>query len=686
MASEQPFHTLFESFGRLPSSHADPVNRRAYEWMVEELVVPLEHEGRCILLRAPRAGHGKTHLLSRIQHHLAGSHEFVPVHTAAGARIDAASVMDDVLRRLSRPLPAAGGLCVLDLVTRRLFATALQPLVNSGEVPCQDREGALAALRNRPVETFDFHHPNAVTAHWARENFEVLGPRLTIELAQRTGLPGREVGFWVEALFRFAATPLDHPGRVGGLAGSVFGVTAGDGQSMERLSALLAMMTQLMRVVLVADDLEVFSADEGAALRLAAFLGTLRQSVERLDVILSLNQDIWNSAFVPRLSGGLADRLSEVVVELEPLTRDEMVALLESRLPGFGERVMEHIDVEEVGTHARGLMRAAATAWQLAARGELPTPKAVAPAPVVPPTVAAAFAAAVAEPVVAAPVISEPPPIVPPPLVPAAVVVAAEPEPVAWPSPVVEPPVVAVAPESPVAVVQAVDEPVAEKVEPTVEISPEPPVIREEAAFLSAAPPEFRVEPPVLSVGPPAFTAEPPAFTAEPPPIRPELVSLGADAPVLGSSPFSAAPQVVERAWTPPAEEPPMFFPAVEAPVEPVAPPIVPVVEPETGPFRFSEPAAPVEAPAFQSPFQASPEPPAQVFQAAPPAAEVWQAATAPRSPYGAPIGEVLVPESAPAAVVTPPPVTVSEPAAPDTDRVDDLLRQFRERYGRGGL
>ena len=90
---------------------------------------------------------------------------------------------------------------------------------------------------------------------------------------------------------------------------------------MERLEALLGLLTLLMRVVLVADDLEGFSTDETAALRLAAFLGSLRQSVERLDVILSLNQDIWQSAFVPRLSGGLADRLSEVVVELEPAHR-----------------------------------------------------------------------------------------------------------------------------------------------------------------------------------------------------------------------------------------------------------------------------------------------------------------------------------------------------------------------------
>ena len=185
MTNEHPFQVLFETLGRIPTASAEVVNRRAFKVLSEILTVPVERAGRCILLRAPRAGHGKTHLLSRIQHKLGSSHEFVPLQSAFGCRIDAVSVTDDTLRRLVRPLPASGGLTVLDLLTRRLFSAALQPLVMSGEVPCQDREGAITGLRMRPIETFDFHHPNAVTARWASENFEVLGQRLSIELAQR---------------------------------------------------------------------------------------------------------------------------------------------------------------------------------------------------------------------------------------------------------------------------------------------------------------------------------------------------------------------------------------------------------------------------------------------------------------------------------------------------------------------
>lgn len=360
MANDHPFQLLFETLGRLPAAHAESVNRQAYGILSDILAVPLEKNGRCILLRAPRAGHGKTHLLSRVQHQLGATCEFIPLRAAFGCRIDTATVIDDTLRRLCRQLPASGGLTALDLVTRRLFASALQPLVAAGEVPSHDRDGALAALRARPVETFDFHHPHAVTAQWASENFEVLGQRLSLELAQRADLPVGDVSFWVDTLFHFASAPLEHASRVRKLTENAH---AGAGEDMGRLEALLGLLTLLMRVVLVADDLEGFSTDEAAALRLAAFLGSLRQSVARLDVILSVNQDIWQSAFLPRLSGGLADRLSEVVVELEPLTEAEMTALLDSRAPGLGGKILKRIDVSSAGTHARGLIRAAGLAW-----------------------------------------------------------------------------------------------------------------------------------------------------------------------------------------------------------------------------------------------------------------------------------------------------------------------------------
>jgi hypothetical protein len=244
-------------------------------------------------------------------------------------------------------------------------------------------------LQSRPLEIFDFHHPNAVTAHWAREIFALLSQRFSVDLAQRCNLPIREVAFWIDVLFQFVAAPVENTLRLRVLTDAIHSGNPGDGRMMERLEALLSLLALLGRVVLVADNLEGFSSNESAALQLAAFLGTLRQSVERLDIILSLNQDIWENAFMPRLSGGLSDRLSEVVVELNPLTEEEMLALLESRVPGLGSQVLARVDRSAAGTHARGLIRAAGVAWlRASARDSSHTGSAVAPiataAPVIP--------------------------------------------------------------------------------------------------------------------------------------------------------------------------------------------------------------------------------------------------------------------------------------------------------------
>ena len=808
MSGEQPFLHLFESLGRLPQSHSDAINREAYQALLEVLSVPLDHPGRCILLRAPRAGHGKTHLLSRIQHHLAPGHEFIPLHPASGCRIDAPSVIDDALRRLGRPLPAAGGLCGLDLIVRRLYSLALQPLVSSGEVPCIDRDGALASLRNRPLETFDFHHPSAVTAHWIRDNFEVLGPRLALELSNLTGIAPRAVGFWVDALFHFAVTPIDVPGRVDALALTVFSSGSGDGVAMERLSALLALLSLLMRVVLVADDLEGFSADETAALRLAAFIGSLRHTAERLDVVLSLNRDIWESAFIPRLSGGLADRLSEVVVELEPLTDDQIVALLESRAPGLGMRVLDYMRSESLETHARGVLRSAAAAWTRASRhpvGAPPPAPRIDPPPALvetaaPAPVAAAVAAALAafseetpatpvatpevaptEPHTPAPADPAPPPAEPtPPQSPFQAVT----EPILEPAPPVEPTPLAI-PEKPVTPV------VSTPYQPTMAFTPPPawqaPVIHEAAPPPAAPAPPPAAEPSIPAAPQPDFLQAPPAWDPPviqaTPPVAPDPVSPPAITPVAPpqvtpspvfqapsawqshvvaepqivapeppsapvfeppAAPQTPAPSAVPE--PPPAWQPPAFHElSAAAPVfEAVAPSPAPVEAPQpvysTSPVwqpaattpAPEAPAAPeipapqpfsavfeTSAPAFEPPAP-QPEPitpePAPVFQASPPAwqAPAFQPATpAPQPPmwqspapqetppplYATPVGtptpatwhEATAPSAPfsqptaqPAAEPAPAPAPAAETQPPiDQDRVEDLLRQFRERYSR---
>jgi hypothetical protein len=356
MNSSTTYSPLFQVFGRDTPNTVESINHTAFVHLLAILQRPLQDDGVCTLLRAPRAGYGKSHLLCRLQQSLRGTHEFVLLQAAEGNRFDAVASLENVLMQMTRALPGGAGLSALDLLARKLLAMGLEPLVRSGEVPSQDRECALLSLTKRPAETLDFHHPSAVTAHWVRDHFEILGPRLMVELSQCLHSPMRDITFWVDVLFRYAVTPLEHPGRIVQLLSAV-----GDSSptaAHDRLSILLHLLSQWQRIVLVVDELEGLSVNPEAALRLATFLATMRHGAERVDVILSVNDDIWESAFVPRLSAGLLDRLTEAFVRLSPLTEQEALSLFQGRHPSATMESIEQLQLRG-DLYARAVLRAA---------------------------------------------------------------------------------------------------------------------------------------------------------------------------------------------------------------------------------------------------------------------------------------------------------------------------------------
>ncbi|MBB5352423.1 hypothetical protein HNR46_002668 [Haloferula luteola] len=354
MSSPSHPQPYFEHFGHPGAVHAPGVNDQAERKLGRILSQPVESLGKGILLRAPRAGYGKTHVLERVRQQIGEGHEFIPLRPVDGARPNPGAAIEDALRRLTRQLPASGGLTLLDIYSRHLFALGLRPLVISGEVPCQDREAAAQALVKRPVETFNFHHPQAVTAHWTRENFEVLGPRISLEISQETGCSLNQVAFWVAALFRFATASPEQAGR-GGL---LFQTATADAEP-ERFGILLALLARLRRIVLVVDDLEGVHGDVSGARAMAGFLSTIRQEAPRVDIVVSVNDDVWESAFVPALSGGLLDRLSEVVIRLDGLDDAGVIALLQARGYAQPEELARHIAGEGMERHARAVLRRA---------------------------------------------------------------------------------------------------------------------------------------------------------------------------------------------------------------------------------------------------------------------------------------------------------------------------------------
>ena len=354
-----PFDNAFEMLGQAPQVTTESINANELGQLVEALTTRAGEFGRIVLLKSPRAGFGKTHLLMRLHQRLSQTHEFIPLEPSKGRYLDDQLVLDAVLRRFSRMLPEGGGLTLLDLLARRILALGLEPLVRSGEVPSQDREGAMHALRQRPVETFDFHNDNAVTAQWAMANFALLGPRLTAELAERLHGRYRPVAWWVELLFRYSSAPLEQNSRNNSLFETVFGGNQNEAEMHERLVTFLNLAGLVTSPVLVLDEVEGLSSCPEAGLQLATFLNTLHQSCKKLALIFSVNGDVWQTAFLPRLPCGLKDRLNDIVVDLHPISKEEALLILRDR----AEAIAEAVDFDKGLVYPRGLIREASSIW-----------------------------------------------------------------------------------------------------------------------------------------------------------------------------------------------------------------------------------------------------------------------------------------------------------------------------------
>ena len=324
--------TLFEVFDRSETSVVSQINAEALQSLVDILLSGDGQQGRVILLRSPRAGYGKTLLLHSTKVQSGDAVSFFAVESCGGGRIDGEATLESVLRQLASVLPGSGGLTEFDFVTRRLLAVGLKPLLISGEIPSHDREGALYAIENRPIETFDFHHQQAATAHWTQANFEVLGPRLASELSEVSHCGLRDCAYWIDLLFRYATSPPEKVERSRLLSEAVFRdiKELGANAAEDRLQSLLCLLNIMRPTVLVFDETEGLSNQPEAGLRLSSFIVQLRQACPKLSVILSVNEDVWSTGLTPLMPGGLRDRLTEYEVKLSELTRDEASLLLQS--------------------------------------------------------------------------------------------------------------------------------------------------------------------------------------------------------------------------------------------------------------------------------------------------------------------------------------------------------------------
>lgn len=365
MSSSEPqsFGPSFESLSHSQGVVIDDIHQDQFHQLKSLMAAP---SGRLISLRAPRAGYGKTTLLARLRDSASQDLLFVPVFLAEGRRMEGDLILEEALNQLHEPAEEDSQLTRLDLLARRLFAKGLLPMVRSGEVPCQDQEAALKSLQEKPIEAFDFHNQGAAIAHWTRQQFKILGPRLSSALSKASRTSGRQTSKWVNLLFDYATRTPGELARTDQFMDAVFGnqgVLGSRAGSLEVTGSFLNLVTYVQPVVVVLDEVDGLSGDSSAALSVASSLASLWQSAPSSQFILSVNDDIWESAFVPRLPHGLRDRLEDLVIRLQPITEKQAEALVNSRVGETGGNLLSQLDLKKKQYYPREILKQARSYW-----------------------------------------------------------------------------------------------------------------------------------------------------------------------------------------------------------------------------------------------------------------------------------------------------------------------------------
>lgn len=331
-----------------------------------------------LLLTAPRAGYGKTHLLGRVAAVADAQSVAMPLIFRSDVEVTWASVSEECLGAL-RMLPArTPGWTKLREICAGVFATLVVRLIREGRLPCANKDQAISVLSSDPSDLFREGTQARLIGDWLRKHYGQLRKPIA-DIASE--LPGAGVmDAWIDALYAHA---------IHGNAASADPVVQMATGSRESFELWLRMVSLWRPAVLFVDHLDGFYRMERAGLRIATMLLDL-VAIESVQVVLSLNQDVWQATFAHHLPSAMEDRLTASQFLLRGLTADDATDMLRLRLRGASvdmptsdqfERfigVARWFQGRPVGSvSARAFLRHAAQQWQtfeqMRARGEDPS-------------------------------------------------------------------------------------------------------------------------------------------------------------------------------------------------------------------------------------------------------------------------------------------------------------------------
>lgn len=276
-----------------------------------------------LLLTAPRAGYGKTHLLGRLAAAAGGQVVLVPLAFRLEDEIGISAVAVRGLESMARAETGREGWTKLREACAGVCAALVRRLIESGTLPCANVEQALRVLHGDPVEVFDADGSARLIGDWVRRHDAQLRRPMTEQAMKRVPAIPAALESWVDAMLNHA---LD-----GGMSKmAVLRMLAAD-ESNEGPVTWLRLLGLWRPVVLLVDHLDAYYRNPEAGLRIASLLLDMSE-MDGVHVVLSLNQDVWQATFGHHLPSAMEDRLTASQMLLRGIGENEAATLLRLRL------------------------------------------------------------------------------------------------------------------------------------------------------------------------------------------------------------------------------------------------------------------------------------------------------------------------------------------------------------------
>ncbi len=280
-----------------------------------------------LLLTAPRAGYGKTHLLGRLAAAANGQVVLVPLAFRLEDTIGISAVAVRGLESMARAEASREGWTKLREACAGVCAILVRRLIENGTLPCANPEQALRVLGGDPVEVFDASGNARLIGEWVRRFEGQLRKPMTEQAMKRVPAIPAALESWVNAMLNHA---LD-----GGMSHvAVLRMLAAD-ESNEGPVTWLRLLGLWRPVVLLVDHLDAYYRNPEAGLRIASLLLDMSE-MDGVHVVLSLNQDVWQATFGHHLPSAMEDRLTASQMLLRGIGESEAVTLLRLRLQHAG--------------------------------------------------------------------------------------------------------------------------------------------------------------------------------------------------------------------------------------------------------------------------------------------------------------------------------------------------------------